>query len=79
MPRRRPPGRWVSLTTVDVPHQDWIQRVLMKGGVVRRIHPGTFQLVNGIDAQFTEDEGDRATVRQYRLLNRPGFSGGSGP
>jgi hypothetical protein len=67
---RKPPGRWRSPTAiVDTPYQDRVQRLLLKGGSVRVVVPGTVLLVHvegGPDLQWTTD-GDRCVTEQVRL------------
>lgn len=71
MPRKpKPPGRWKSpMVLAEVANRERTQRVLLKGGRVRAVVPGTVLLVydeGGPDLQWTTD-GDRCVTEQVRL------------
>jgi hypothetical protein len=68
---RRPPGKWRSRGVLaEVTNQERVRRLLLKGGRVCQVIPGTVLLVhNGADppdVQFLEDDG-RSTTRQVRM------------
>jgi hypothetical protein len=71
MPRKpKPPGRWKSPTVLaEIENRERTQRLLLKGGYVRVVVPGTVLLVHvdgGPDLQWTTD-GDRCKTEQVRL------------